>query len=333
VLALAWLAGKGVSHRVIYILGGLLLFGSMQNFYFLLPMLFVGQIEKEQFPSRGFLKLVWSHTMYWVAGAVLGFLVALLAVYLLIGQVGIVPAEWRKTMPVHDLHDLGRNIGYSLGCLRQEAHNLVTLMTRRNHVYLAGLAVLVVLRIKSWRTELRRAIVLVAVGVSFFAFSVPLAPVIETRSLVALSIALIVLTLVPSDSHRITRWISVILLIWAGWNMSIDAHAFMAEQKEQNEFVLNKVENVLPHDPSSYTAIALFGSTDSKSADAVIMNNPTLMRAVVLSSGAPEFWDCQTNSSPCDQLKAKLDFNSKRTDDGMEFVGSYNGVGAISVGH
>jgi hypothetical protein len=332
-LGLVWLVDKGVSYRVIYPLGGIFLFGCMQNFYFLMPLLFVGQIEQEPFPSRGFLLRIWSHALYWVAGSVVGFLAALLAVYLLIGQVGIVPAPWRRTMPVHDLHDLARNIVYAFGCLKQEIHTLAALMTNRSVVYLLCFVVLAALRIRYWRSELKRAIVLVAVGVSFFAFSVPLAPVIQTRSLVAMSVALIVLMLVPVNSRRVARWLSMILLIWSGWNMTTHAYAFMTQQKEQTEFVLSKIESVLPHDPTSYRAIALFGTMDAKSTDAAIVNSPPEMRAVVLATGVPEFWNCQSSSQVCDRLKMQSDIATRSAPDGIEFVGSYNDVAVIYAAH
>lgn len=331
-LGMAWLVEKGVSHRVIYLVGGILLFGGMQNFYFLMPLLFVGQIEQESFPSRGFLLRIWSHALYWVAGSVLGFLVALLAVYLLIGQVGIVPAPWRRTMPVHDLHDLARNVGYAFGCLKQEIHTLAVLMTSRNVVYVLGFVVLAAVRIRYWRSELGRAIVLVAAGVSFFAFSIPLAPVIQTRSLVAMSVALILLALVPVDSRRAARWVSMTLLIWTGWNMTTHAYVFMAEQKEQTEFVLSKIENVLPHDPTSYSAIAIFGKMDAHSADAEIINSPPQIRAIVLATGVPDFWDCQTSSPACDTLNTKRDASRKFSGEGIEYDGVYGNVAVISVG-
>lgn len=331
-LGLAWLVGKGVSYRVIYPLGGIFLFGCMQNFYFLMPLLFVGQIEQEPFPSRGFLLRIWSHALYWVAGSVVGFLVALLAVYLLIGQVGIVPAPWRRTMPVHDLHDLARNVGYAAGCLKQEIHTLAALMTNRSVVYLLCFVVLAALRIRYWRSELGRAIVLVAVGVSFFAFSIPLAPVIQTRSLVAMSVALILLMLVPVNSRRVARWLSMILLIWSGWNMTIHAYAFIAAQKEQTEFVLGKIESVLPHDPTSYSAIAIFGKMDAHSVDAGIINSPPQIRAIVLATGVPDFWDCQTSSPTCDALNAKRGASSKSAGEGIEYDGTYDNVAVLSVG-
>lgn len=331
-LGMAWLVRKGVSYRAIYLIGGILLFGGMQNFYFLMPLLFIGQIEQEPFTQRKFLLRIWNHALYWVAGSIVGFLVALLAVYLLIGQVGIVPATWRKTMPVHDLHDVVRNVSYVLGCMRREADSLVMLMTGRSAVYAVGFLALVALRLRSWRLEFRRAVTLVAVGVSFFAFSVPLAPVIQTRSLVALSVALILLMLVPGDVRRSTRWVSMMLVIWAEWNMMINAHAFIAAQKKHTEFVLSKIENVLPHDPTSYKVIALFGSVDGDSADAAIVNSPPQMRAVVLATGVPEFWDCQVDSQACRQLKAKFEVTQESVDGGMRFVGSYDGIAVISAG-
>jgi hypothetical protein len=331
---LTWLAEKGVSHRVIYLLGGILLFGMLQNFYFMLPLFFLGRLAPEPNRSDKPGAYLFSHFFYWITGAVAGVLFAFAAVYLLTGQVGIIPAAWRKVMPANNLSSLIRNILYVIGKFKEQVSLLWRIDAGDSYFYAFGLVLLFVFRCRFWRSNFPQVATLLAVSVAFFAFSVPLAPAIDTRSLVALSSAMLILLLVSNQSSLKIRYLSVILLLWTGWNLSVDGRSYLNEYKTQNEFVMQKVEAVLPNHLSNYRAVAIFGKVDYEYRESRFFNLRIFTRPIILTLGANDFWDCRENwgSKDCDVLVQKFGLSSMSSAKTVEFVGVYNSVAVIAFG-
>lgn len=331
-LILIWLVRKGFSHRTIYLLGGVLLFGAMQNYYFMLPLFFIGEIASENRRSGKVRSYLLSHLFYWILGAMIGFLFALVAVFVLTGQIGIVPAEWRRIMPASDFQSLVRNIIFIIESFREQAFLLFKSSTNNNPIYIVSLLLLFVFRFEFWRSGLPGILILLAVGISFFVFSIPLAPIIETRSLVALSSAIIILLLVSNQSNRKTYWPSIILLLWTGWNLSINAHSYLNIHKSRTEFVLQKIVTVLPQHPSNYNALAIFGKVDHKLNEAILFNNGPFTRPIVLASGFNDFLDCRVDRKECHTLALKFDLLSKATDQPIKFIGVSDNIAVIVLG-
>lgn len=324
-----------VSHRLIYLLGGALIFGSMQNYYFLIPLFFMGKFEYEYTSIKQKCFMMLDHFVFWIIGSVVGVVVALLVVHIITGQTGIEPASWRKPMPIHNIYDVSRNISYVISQLGVQVRWFVFNMTKWNTVFFVLLIFFSLLRLFAWKRELPRVVVLSAVAISFFAFSVPLAPVIQSRSLVALSVALIIGLFVPcSGSARSNKWISVGLMLWAGCYVAASGYNFLGDYKQGTEYVAQRLTSILPHNPNSYVAVATIGEANDRYTDAAIVNRAPMMRAVVLSTGAKQFWDCQTGATgECEQIRAKFGPSIASGVSGMRYLGVFDGVAVVSVGN
>ena len=332
-LILTWLAEKGVSHRIIYLLGGFLLFGMMQNYYFILPLLFLGRLDSENQDAGKIGTYLFSHFFFWILGSIVGFVLALVAIFIITGQVGITPAEWRQAMPVQDFQGLIRNVFFVIQSLKAEVLLLFMSGTNNNPVYLLGLMLLLVFRFQFWRSGLPKVIILLAVSISFFVFSIPLAAAIATRSLVALSSAIIILLLVSSQLRHRTYWLSVFLLLWMGSNFSINAHSYLNVHKTETEFILQKIVTVLPQHPSNYNALAIFGKVDEKYKEAKLFNDGPFTRPIVLAAGFNSFWECRMSvPKECDALGKKLNLSSITANKTVEFVGVSEDIAVILFG-
>jgi len=290
-LLLAWMAQKDISYKVIYLVGGVLLFGMMQNYYFLLPLLFLGHYKFDKTSINSTIPLVTTHLLFWITGAVSGLVVASLIVYIHTGQAGIIPAEWRLIMPAHDISTLLRNIIYVFQNLTEQLVVFWKNSASNGFLYPLLLIIFTFARLKNSFSNLYISIILSAVFLSFFIFSIPLAPIIQTRSLVAFSSSLILLFFIESKQLLFPRWLSVFLLLWTGLNLSISGRSYLYEHKTQSEFVLNKIEAAFSHHPANYTAVAVFGHVDNKYKEAFLFNNPERLRPIILTLGANHFID------------------------------------------
>jgi hypothetical protein len=331
-LALSWLADKGVSHKVIYPFGGVLLFGMMQNCYFLLPLFFLRRKELEHKDIDKLGSYLFSHLFYWISGAIAGALFSSAAVFIATGQAGIVPAEWRHTAPVHDLKSLARNMLYVIESFKRQAYQLWKSGSGNSPVYISGLILLCAFRLQFWRSDFSRILILLAVGAAFFAFSVPLAPVIQTRSLIALSVAMLLVLLVSNQPPLRIHWLSIILLLWTGWNLSINGRSYLSVHKTRAEFVMRKMQSVLPDHPSSYETVAIFGQMDKRYREAQIFNSPPYARSIAFASGVKDYWDCRTSSKECDMLARKFSLASRSINQAIEFIGTSDNVAVILLG-
>jgi hypothetical protein len=78
-----WLQGRGFPYQAIYLVSGILMFGSMQTLYFVLPLLFVPTFPDNSQPPRARWQLLLSHMCWWVGGSVAGVLCMSLMLHLL----------------------------------------------------------------------------------------------------------------------------------------------------------------------------------------------------------------------------------------------------------
>lgn len=334
-LALAWLVRTGASHRIVYTVGGVLLFGCMQNYYFLLPLLYANHIVRPAGLDKKFVVTLVDHLVWWVLGCAIGVGVALLAIYLMTGQVGVHPAAWRKPMPIHGVDDLWRNIAYVWSQLFAHLRWFFFKLTHWDDIMVGAIVILAFLRLQRWRVEIARFVFLAIIAVSFFAFSIPLSPVIQDRSLVALSVTLALLLLVPYAPSRVCKWLSIALCLWASWNLAGSAYADLSNYKQNTDFVLQKIDGSLPLNPSSYRAVAVIGTASPAFPDSQILNRAPMMRAIMLSTGAHEFLDCQQDpgNQDCAAALAKFKGEKREHADGIEYFGTTSDVAVLSIGN
>ena len=332
-LALTLLARNGASHRVIYLLGGVLLFGMLQNYYFMLPLLFLGRFDSANKPVGAVGMQLADHFLFWILGAIAGAILALSAVFLVTGEIGITPAEWRRAMPAQNFQDIVRNIFYVLDKLWIQSLSLFKSGTGNNPGFILGLLLLFALRFRSWRCGLPKIIILLAVGLSFFAFSVPMAPKIATRSLVALSSAMIILLLVSHKPRAGAYWLSVGLLVWMGSNFAFEANAYLNRHKSETEYASQQIVAVMPKHPSNYRALAIFGKVDEKAKDAIWFNRAPWTRSIVMALGFNRYWECRKNvPKECVSLGERMKVSAATPNKKIQFIGVSDNIAVLLFG-
>lgn len=93
---------------IYFILFGILFFGTMSNYYYLLPLLYLNFLSQNS-PNKNirfvFLKIIPA----WATGFIVGYLVTQLVVYIATGHLMHI-GSWRNTNYIHSIHDLTQNI-------------------------------------------------------------------------------------------------------------------------------------------------------------------------------------------------------------------------------
>lgn len=302
-LFISYLIKQGISHLKIYLLSGMLLFGTMQNFYFLLPLFFLNYfLDKNRTISNQW-QTALKHMVYWVAGACAGVLIMFSLVYLYTGHFGVKPAPWRRIMPVHDLADLVRNIIYIKDVFWVQLEHLFRISVGNSLYIVILLLTLIPFQLKNIVKSSHILLILLAVAFSFFLFSVPLAPLILSRSLIALTAAAILLWIVFGKTVGVLHYLTIIVLLAVSLNYSKFGADYFRKHQEHSEFFRAKIKNIIPGFPTSYSTLALFGSIEHPSPEADIFNSPPLMRAIIYSLGVSDILDCRERlDNRCDIL-------------------------------
>lgn len=295
---------RGAPHPLVYLLWGVLIFGTMQTYYFLLPLFFLRDFIPAREDRAGRWRLLLSHLIWWIAGAVAGVLAMAAALWLMSGHFGPQPADWRLTRPVEDVTSLVNNTVYVSASFAQHVERLLRWagITFANAVwYLLALGTAFWLGFRHLLAARQALLLLAAVLVSFFAFSIPLAPVIDQRSLVALAAAgVLCLALVPGPSAA-GRVIVALLLLKIAHGFSVRGESYLATHEAETRFFYEKLQQLIPGHPTTYAAMALEGTMDEARPEARIFNDPSRMHPVFIALGVSKYLDCRVQSR-CDEV-------------------------------
>jgi len=159
-----------------------------------------------------------------------------------------------------------------------------------------------------------------------------LAPIIQSRSLVALTAALILVPVLLTPVQSKIQILNMLILTIASWNYSVYAKNYFERHKSINEFILQRIEYSLPSHPGNFNAIALFGKINNLSVEAEIFNSAPMMRPIILSLGAKDFWDCRSNyDARCLKIEKGIPQNIvKFTNGNLEFSRGNNNIGVVN---
>jgi len=300
------LVERGLPCSFIYLLCGILIFGSMQGFYFLLPIFFLGQFTTPMKAGERRWPMLIRHMSWWVVGAITGVLVMSCILWYKTGHFGVQPAEWRRTQPAHDLAGLTRNFLYVVDAFWRQTTQLLRVAGVNREWFLVCVGLATFLRSRALLTTCHALLLLAAVAAAFFAFSIPLAPIIQSRSLVALSVAVVLLVALGPGSSVTGRLLGALLLLSISHRFSTNGEAYIAEHKAETSYVYNKLQELIPGYPAGYTAIALYGSVGDGAPEARLFNNAPRMHSIVHALGVRDYRDCRQGfDTRCEKMSGK----------------------------
>lgn len=285
----------GVAYQIIYVVSGILMFGGMQSLYFVLPLLFVPQFLASNQTTGARWRLLFSHMCWWVAGSVAGVLAMSVMLWFLSGTFFPEPAPWRNTNPVVDLASLLANINYVI------TRFVIILDVLRQLGEISGrfMFVVAVMALLRWRDvpgNLQALLLLFAVFISFFVFTVPHAAIIVPRSLLAMA-AVIVLSLAMLPGRTaLGRMVGTLLVLKLCLSFSAECQEYLKKHEAETTVFLNKLQELFTGYPMAYTTVALDGTMDRSQPEAVRFNDTSLMQPLLTSLGIQNYLDCRIPS-------------------------------------
>lgn len=295
-LLLSWLAlsmrARGMPYKVIYVVSGVLMFGTVQTLYFLLPLLFLREFLDTAEPVVARLQLLFQHMLWWVAGSVAGVIVVCLMLWLLAGTYFPQPAPWRNTQPVVDGVSLVANIGYVI----DEFKSLFNTLLDNGGVSIGVVAICAVAALLRARTLLAQApglLLMGAVLISFFVFSIPLAPVLHMRSLLAMAVVVILIVAILPGQSPLGRVLAAALMLNFAEDFSELSQKHLEAQRAETAMLMATLRELFAGYPASYSTLALRGNMDPARPEARRFNDGSMMRPMAASLGVWDFRDCK----------------------------------------
>lgn len=315
-LAATLAAQRGVHYVLVYLGAGVLMFGAVQTVYFVLPLAFAPALLAAP-NGQGRTRLLLHHGAAWVGGAVAGAVVSSGVLWLLTGTFGVQPAAWRMAHPATDLDGVIRNLSHVGRTLAWESGHLVDIVGRAWRWMWPVLLIATVLRLRALLMAYPLWLVLGAMYLGFFAFSVPLAPLIQTRSLVAMGTAFVLaIACLPGPSPW-GRNVCAVLLIVVAAGFARHGHEYIARYRAESGFLYSALQRVLPHPPGSYQALMVMGRAPDRLAEGRLFNDPTFLHGVVHALGVNDFRDCRTGSHrDCERLEDRKPVSTRAFLDG-----------------
>ncbi|MFI3905706.1 hypothetical protein [Ochrobactrum sp. S1502_03] len=292
---------KNFNHRLIYCLGGITLFGAMQNFYFLLPLIFLDSFQ----PARNnALKAAINHIVWWVIGSFLGAAFMLSIVYLRSGQIGLKIADWRQTNPIRDIGSFIDNATFSIASLFQNFLDLTLYNDGKLYIIIFMLTITMLNFYRSRNIYCLYSVVS-AVYASYFVFNIVLGAPIYTRSLEAAAAAIVILLFSFFDKKKIAFIISVCAISSLMFNFHLKGREYLTAHRDETSFFYNKIYGLIPFPPRNIHAIALQGTMTPDAASAAFFNNAPRMHAIALALGSDDFWDCRQAHPSCSKITTR----------------------------
>ena len=178
-LGLAILVHNRMPVWLFFLVFGMLFHGSMQQYYFLLPLLYVSEVGAE---PRGAMRHVWLLLAKWIAGFVFGYAVSMLMLGAITGGFFIDVADWRNPHPITNFQDLLANLARSFD-------QLLTFLWVVAPGILVVISLCLAFVINMYRRPVWTAVAPVVIGacvtLAHYAMVVPIGVSISGRSVIA----------------------------------------------------------------------------------------------------------------------------------------------------
>lgn len=287
------LVERAVPYPLVYLFSGILLFGAVQSFYFLVPLFFLGQFLHPGGSNKHCWVNLARHLAWWVLGAIFGALVVFTVLWFKTGYFGIRPAAWRHTQPIHDIAGLIRNIEYVAAALWYRTVHVLKSAGVFSGWFAVGMGLIAIVRFRALVARPQAFMLLATVAAGFFVFSIPLAPIIEQRSVVALGAAFVVLIACLPGPSPLGRVIAAALLLVVSYGFSTYASSYLARHRAEADLFYYKLQQLIPGAPSSYASVSLFGLMSDGEPAANTFNSAYKMHGIFHALGVEHFRDCR----------------------------------------
>ena len=266
VLLLSIFLQKRLNIFLYFILFGILFFGTMSNYYYLLPLLYLSYLNSHDWKQN--LKFVsFKLVPAWAIGFVVGYIATQLIIYMNFDHF-IKIASWRAPNYIHSIHDLVENISRSINYLGRDIKSIFL----NNWLVLLFMFSLIVTTI-----DRRKDLVFIPLSlfsliiVSHYIIVLPVGIAIQPRTIVATWVGVLAISFfVPSIKNWQIYLLAPIIVFFTS-RLYLDNHHNMKWYANVTNTHFNKLLSEAPKPPLEYKGVILYASdTDIKKCNKLI---------------------------------------------------------------
>ena len=205
-LAVSALLAERLDFRGVFLLSGLLFFGTFNNFYNLILLLYIREISQSD--TKKLLRIFF----WWTGSYLAGYLLMLILTKLIGGHWGLLIASWRRPHKIHCLNDLYLNLCTVWHSLKQNVELVgrnASLVLLALCLFLGGIACLN--KDKTGKRTLIAIGAVITVLLAGYAQSVPFGLFVVARTAVGLYAAVFTLMLILCCR---SRNLGLVILLW-----------------------------------------------------------------------------------------------------------------------
>ena len=309
VLLLSIFLQKRINIFFYFILFGILFFGTMSNYYYLLPLLYLSYLKNYDWKKN--LKFVSFKLLpAWAIGFVVGYIVTQLIVYINFGHF-ITLARWRDPHYVYSILDLVENISRSINYLERD---IKSIFFNRWLVFLFIFSFIVA------TIDRRKNLVFIPIAlfsliiVIHYIIVLPVGILIDPRTIVATWVGVLAISFFIPSIKNWQIYLLVPIIVFFTFKYYLNNHQNLQWYANVTNIHFNKLLSETPKSPAQYKGIILYASdADIKKRYKLIskINNTLMVGANMATQDtfydwAPSAWEAGFKSvSNCDGEKGE----------------------------
>ncbi len=255
VLLIATILYKKLNIWIFFIIFGILFFGTMSNYYYLLPLLYLGYLKNKDW-QQNIKFLILKLIPAWAIGFVVGYIITQIIVYINFNHFMTIEG-WRSPHYIHSFYDLSVNILHSINLLER---NIKSIFLNKWIVLLYMLSLIVAI--------IQRRIDLVFIPLVLFMLIIlihyivilPIGIVVSPRTVVATWVGVFAIVFFIPDIRNWQMYILVPLILFFASRLYLDNHNNMKWYKNVTNTHYDKLLTEIPKSPSEYKGIILLAS-------------------------------------------------------------------------
>lgn len=226
---------RSLPQYVFFPLIGILFFGTFSAFYFLMPLLFLKDLNYSRF---------WRLMIYWVGSFLLAYIVTNVIVYLFTGNT-IQLAGWRNPHYVVDMASLIENVARVQGILASHIGKV-------SHFLKPGiLAALVLIAFVICVLKKQYFVFILALisGLAIYVSSIPVGIYVQERTTLCSFIAVLTAFFVYQYQSRRSLLAVMLIMFLVSIRMGVAAHDSISWYKTQTDVLSQQFQSAIKHQP------------------------------------------------------------------------------------
>lgn len=276
-LALSPVLQARLSDHYFFLLTAILFMGTFSAFYFLMPLLFLKDLNYSR---------LWRLVLLWVAAFIIAYIVTNLLVYALTGN-AIKIAGWRHPNYVHGFDDLVQNLERVIQSISVHLSKMQTFLKKGALIVLLLVCAFVAIKKKQYWLPLLAVVCSLGIYVS----TIPVGIYIQDRTALSAFVALFAALFISPYISRSASLMVMVVMFLVGIRMAMVGHEGIGWYKSQVNILATQFDSAIDYPPEEVRLVFLVAeAAESKKLFHMIERN--IAKKNLYSEGFwhPQYW-------------------------------------------